>query len=291
MEALAAGGNVAEALRAYDDLRVLLRDELGAAPAAEAQALHGRLLAGDAGPVVTPGRTSRCPAALAPRRAVGVRRPRRRAAAAREHAWAAARGRRRRLVVLAGEPGIGKTRLAGEFAREAHADGTVLYAACPEEALVSYQPFVDALRHWARTAGVEPGQLDLGPGAGELARLVPELAGASAGAAAPAAPPDPETRRYLLFDAVTRALDAASARTPLVLLLDDLHWADRATLHLLGPRRPRAAGGVAARPRDVPRRRGRRRRTRSRTCSPTCAASGSSSASRSTVSTSRASER
>ena len=66
---------------------------------------------------------------------------------------------------VAGEPGIGKTRLASEFAREAHADGTVLYAGCQEEALVSYQPFVEALRHYARSTELDWAQVALGPGA------------------------------------------------------------------------------------------------------------------------------
>jgi tetratricopeptide (TPR) repeat protein len=72
----------------------------------------------------------------------------------------------------------------------------------------------------------------LGPGAGELARLIPELAAAlRAGQTTP--PGEPETRRYLMFDAVSALLTEASARAPVMLVLDDLHWADRATLQLL----------------------------------------------------------
>ena len=239
MEALARGGNTAEALRVYEQLRVLLRDELGAAPAAEVQELHQRLLTGAT--AAQPQEPSR-PAAESERRVplpsiLSLRE--RSAFVAREReldvlraAWQQARGGARRLVLVAGEPGIGKTRLTSEFAREAHAEGTVLYAGCQEEALVAYQPFVEALRHYARTAALDWDELALGPGAGELALLVPEFA-ATQPADSGARADDPETRRYLLFDAISMLLAEVAARTPLAFVIDDLHWADRATLRLL----------------------------------------------------------
>ena len=240
IEALAAGGNAAEALRAYEGLRVLLREELGAAPAAELQALHQRLLAGE-GDAAAPSGAAAAPAA-APRRVAlpSVLAPRGHSAfvgrggelEALAASWEQARAGRRRLALVAGEPGIGKTRLMSELALLAQRDGTVLYAGCQEEALVSYQPFVEALRHYARNAEVDWSRVALGAGAGELALMVPELAAAlPSEAAAPAA--DPETRRYLLFEAVSTLLTAVSQGAPLLLVLDDLHWADRATLHLL----------------------------------------------------------
>jgi DNA-binding SARP family transcriptional activator len=237
MEALGASGNVAEALRVYDELRVLLRDELGTAPAAELQALHGRLLAGEAVDSVAPPRTSQgesrvpLPAPLSPRRRSAFVGRERELGLLRE-AWRQARSGERQLVVVAGEPGIGKTRLTREFALEAHDAGTVLHAGCPEEALLSYQPFVEALRHYARSSGREWGDVALGPGAEELARLIPELASPRPAEAALASA-DPETRRYMLFEAVSLLLADAAARAPVLFVLDDLHWADRATLHLL----------------------------------------------------------
>jgi DNA-binding SARP family transcriptional activator/exonuclease VII small subunit len=222
MEALAATGNVAEALRVYDELRLMLRDELGVAPAAEVQALHRRLLDGEPDPRRRP--TAALPAMLSPRER-GAFIGRGSELEALRTAWGAAREGRRRLVVLTGEPGIGKTRLTSELALEAHEQGTVLYAACQEDALVSYQPFVEALRHYARAgAHAPPG----GPGAAELGRLIPELA--PAGSQAPSED-DPETRRWLMFDAVATLL--AQAPVPVLLVLDDLHWADRPTLQLL----------------------------------------------------------
>jgi DNA-binding SARP family transcriptional activator/tetratricopeptide (TPR) repeat protein len=241
METLARSGNVAEALRVYDGLRVLLRDELGAAPAAEIQDLHQRLIVGERLPLPTGGApTDRAPPHSGPVPLPRALSPRDDCAfVGRERELARLRGLWReavagagRLVLVAGEPGIGKTRLTSELAREAYGDGTVLYASCYEEALVSYQPFVEALRQYARTTGVDWGSVTLGPGAGELARLVPELSAALP--AEPDAPAsDPETRCYLFYDAVATFLAEASARAPLLLVLDDLHWADRATLRLL----------------------------------------------------------
>ena len=240
MEALAGAGNVAEALRVYDDLRVLLRDELGTAPAAEVQALHQRLLAGEGArrEIAEEPPPVALPRQLAPReRSAFV--ARRRELDVLSAAWDDARAGSRRLVFVAGEPGIGKTRLVKEFAHTALRDGTVLYAACQEEALVAYQPFVEALRgaglDWARIARI--------PGASELARVIPELP-AQPGAASG----DAELRRYLLFEAVSGILDEISARAPLALVIDDLHWADPATLHLLRhvARAPREAALLIA---------------------------------------------
>jgi DNA-binding SARP family transcriptional activator len=225
MEAHAASGNVAEALRVYDDLRVLLRDELGTAPAAELQALHRRLLAGEGAPEELPEEPPpvALPRRLAPRDGSAFV-ARDRELDALRAAWEETRDGSRRLVVVAGEPGIGKTRLAKEFAHAAHAGGTVLYAACDEEALVSYQPFVEALRG----AGLDWERIAQMPGASELARVIPELPAQSG-----AAPGDAELRRYLLFEAMSSLLEAIAAQAPLALVIDDLHWADRATLHLL----------------------------------------------------------
>ena len=138
-----------------------------------------------------------------------------------------------RVALVAGEPGVGKTRLAAELAEQAHADGaTVLAGRCDEDLGVPYQPFVEALRHLVEHTPVGELPARLGRHAGELARLLPELAGSLSGLPPPLRA-DPETERYRLFDAVSAWLAAASGEEPVLLVLDDLQWAAKPTLLLL----------------------------------------------------------
>ena len=126
------------------------------------------------------------------------------------------------VVVLAGEAGMGKTRLAARFAAEAHAGGaTVLHGRIDEETVVPYQPFVEALRHYAAHAGELGGDLEA------LAPLVPELGGTAA------EPGERENRRYRLFEAVAALLGGAARERPLLLVVEDLQWAGQPTLLLL----------------------------------------------------------
>jgi len=145
--------------------------------------------------------------------------------------WKEAAAGERRVAFLAGEPGVGKTRLAAELARRAHDDGaTVLAGRCDEDLGVPYQPFVEALRHFADHAPALTERL--GRYGGELARLVPELAERVPGLAAPLRS-DPEMERYRLFDAVAAWLTATAGEEPLLVVLDDLQWAAKPTLLLL----------------------------------------------------------
>jgi hypothetical protein len=147
--------------------------------------------------------------------------------------YAQAAGGTRRLVLLCGEPGIGKTRLAKEFALRAHDDGAiVLYGRCDEEALLAQQPFAQALRHYvgACSRSELAGVLQLL--SGELRRIVPELADRFPDLPEPLAG-DPDGARSRLFEAVSALLCGAAQSTPVVLVLEDLHWADKATLLLL----------------------------------------------------------
>jgi len=145
--------------------------------------------------------------------------------------WKEVTAGERRLAFLAGEPGVGKTRLAAELARRVHDEGaTVLAGRCDEDLGVSFQPFVEALRHFVDHAPVLTGRL--GRYGGELVRLVPELAERVPDLPVPLRS-DPETERYRLFDAVAAWLVAASAEEPLLLVLDDLQWAAKPTLLLL----------------------------------------------------------
>ena len=149
-------------------------------------------------------------------------------------AWERAGSSERCQVVLVrGEPGIGKTRLAREFARAVHsAGGVVLYGHFDEALGFAFQPFVEALRHYVLESP-SPGLLPrLGPFAGELTRLVPELEGR-----VPGLPPrlhaEPEMETLRLYDAVVGWLGAAAAHEPLVVVVDDLQWASRQTFLVL----------------------------------------------------------
>jgi DNA-binding SARP family transcriptional activator/tetratricopeptide (TPR) repeat protein len=256
IEALAAQGNVAEGLRIFDRLRTLLRDELGTAPSREALAVHERLLhpgseTVQAAPPDQPADETvsiALPAALAAR-ADGDPVGRRAELAALRGWW---RDGPERLLVLVGEPGMGKSRLLAELAAEAHSGGGIVLAGhAPEETLVPYQPFLEAIGHFAfhaplgrlreairRTGESAPDIARLVP---EIRRRLPELPAAESG--------DPETDRYRLFEAVAGLLGEIADTDPthpsLLIVLDDLHWADRPTVLLLRHLiRSRSAAGL-----------------------------------------------
>jgi class 3 adenylate cyclase len=148
-------------------------------------------------------------------------------------AWAKAKDGQRQLMLIAGEPGIGKTRLATEAALAAYAEGgTVLLGTCDEDVNLPYQPFVEALRHYVTHASEEVLAAHVREHKGELVRLAPDLARRVPDLPAPQVA-EAETERYLLFEAATGLLSAASQRQPLVLILDDLHWAGAPELLLL----------------------------------------------------------
>src|SRR5438876_5281930 len=139
----------------------------------------------------------------------------------------------RRVALISGEPGIGKTRLATQLAVHAHGDGaTVLYGRCDEDLGVPYGPWVEALRHYVAAAPAEVLRAHAERHGGELARLLPEVRGRVSDYPAPTQT-DPETERYMLFAAVAGLLEEATREGPLILILDELHWADKPSLSLL----------------------------------------------------------
>ncbi|MDT5110357.1 MAG: hypothetical protein QOE20_2247, partial [Mycobacterium sp.] len=134
-------------------------------------------------------------------------------------------------VLIAGEPGVGKTRLAGEWSRHAYEQGAlVLYGRCDEDLGAPYQPFAEALRALIPSLGAS--RLRGLRGVEALLSLVPGLTEVLPDVALPTRA-DPDTERYALFDAVVAVLGVASTSAPVVLILDDLHWAAKSTLLLL----------------------------------------------------------
>jgi DNA-binding SARP family transcriptional activator len=247
MLALYRCGRQGEALEVYARTRAFLSGELGLEPGPALKGLQRDILeqaatldfriaaetSAKASSGGEPERTLPAPLVLAARaedmfvgRAADVE--------ALADVYAEVAGGVRRLMLVCGEPGIGKTRLAAEFARRAHDEGAiVLYGRCDEEALLAQQPFVEALRHYVRTYPTrELGGARLPGVGGELRRIVPEIADRIPGLPEPLAG-DPEGARSRLFEAVGSLLCDAAQSTTVVLVLDDLHWADRATLLLL----------------------------------------------------------
>jgi DNA-binding SARP family transcriptional activator len=246
MEVHARVGDVAEALRVFERVRVLLRDELGARPSPGLLALHQQLLtggivaearrdhpagAGADGSVRLPERVP-LPSILA-RRAAAAFVGRDTELQTLERLWREATPGARFLVLVSGDPGMGKTALAARFAARVHADGaTVLYGQCDEHSVAPYEPIVEALRgYWSHSETLDaarqrPAEL------GELARVVPELRDHLREPPA-FVPGEPDVQRYRLFESVRAILARAAEDRPILLVLDDVHWADRSTLLML----------------------------------------------------------
>jgi DNA-binding SARP family transcriptional activator len=246
---LALNGDRPAALAVARTVAERLRTELGVPASATTRALvedvrRGTLARPAAVPAAGP---PALPAALA---AAEPPLGRRSALGRLEKAWAEASDGAPRVALISGEPGIGKTTLAGALARHA-ADrgGAVLLGRCDDRALVPFQPWVEALERLLD--GMPPAEADtwLSAHDGALARLLP---------ARGAAPPAPAGGReqYLAFELVRALLDELAGRWPVLLVIDDVHWADADSLALLrhlarsAPRR-RLMVALCARPEET----------------------------------------
>ena len=254
MLALYRAGRHAEALESYQSFRRLLDDELGIEPPATLKELERRILQQDPGLAIP--QESGAPAIWSPaeRRSPG-RLPERlaQAAAADFVGRSEELGRLAGLleqaaagdgafVVIGGEGGIGKTRLVAELAIGAR-DVVVLYGRCDEDEVTPFGPWVELLTRCLAATPDDELEARLGGQAPSLVRLIPEL-GSRLPAVALEAHADPEEERRRLFAAVTTLVERLAAREPLLLVLDDLHWADRSSLLLL---RQLAAGETLGR--------------------------------------------
>src|SRR3989454_756292 len=141
---------------------------------------------------------------------------------------------RGRLMMLVGEPGIGKTRTSEEFATYARLRNVqVLWGRCYEgEGAPAYWPWVQIIRSYAHDK--EPKELmsEMGPGAADIAQVVSEVKERLPGLPAPPAL-EPDQARFRLFDSITTFLKNAARVAPLMVVLDDMHWADKPSLLLL----------------------------------------------------------
>jgi tetratricopeptide (TPR) repeat protein len=135
------------------------------------------------------------------------------------------------LVLLTGEPGIGKTALAREFVEHAATRGAAwAWGSCWDGGgAPAYWPWVQVARTLARGGDLPSLATALGPGAPWIAGLLPEFA-ATLGAPARASELDSDQARFRLFDALATLLATAAERQPLVVVLDDLHWSDASSL-------------------------------------------------------------
>ncbi len=144
-----------------------------------------------------------------------------------------AQGEGTRVLLLGGESGSGKSRLVREFAHEARAGGAlVLYGTCDAVVRTPYGPFVEAFDRLARETEPDELRAALGTGGGELTRVIPDLRGRIGDLPEPVVA-DPDTERHRLHLAVTALLAAISRSQPILLVLEDGHWADASTLLLL----------------------------------------------------------
>ena len=137
--------------------------------------------------------------------------------------------------MLAGEPGIGKTRTAQELATYAGLRGAhVLWGRCHEEqGIPPYWPWVQAIRSYVREQDPDQLRSEMGSGAADIADYLSDVKERLPDLQPPPPLESPEQARFRLFDSITAFLKAASQKQPIVLVLDDLHWADQPSLLLI----------------------------------------------------------
>jgi DNA-binding SARP family transcriptional activator len=240
MLALYRSGRQAEALDAYGAARRALVEELGIEPGRELRELQAAILEQDPGLDLRRAVEERRQRPAEVKKPAGAGTPsesfvgRERELTEFRAAFDDALAGRMWLFLIAGEPGIGKSRLAAELTSLAQArGGRVCWGRCWEAGgAPAYWPWVQALRAYIRESDEERIREELAPGAADIAQMLPELRELF-----PDLPPapslDPEGARFRLFDSTASFLRAAGEAQPIMLVLDDLHAADKPSLLLL----------------------------------------------------------
>jgi DNA-binding SARP family transcriptional activator len=233
MLALYRSERQADALQAYQDARKALVEQLGIEPAESLRTLERAILAQDRSLHLTVAEpaTAEQTGPEPPRGAfVGRDAELARLVAGLDDAF----GGRGGVFLLAGEPGIGKSRLAEELAVRARARGARVLVGRSWEAggAPAFWPWVQSLRGYVRESDAADLRAHLGDGAADLAQILPELRGRFSDLPEPRAP-ESEGARFRLFEAVGSLLQLATRDRPVVVVLDDLHAADEPSLLLL----------------------------------------------------------
>ena len=229
IEFYALAGDRAAALRQYEQCLTVLERELGVDPLPVTRAIYQAVLQGRMPHQVSP---TVMPAAAA---LPAVNMPlfgRKMALERLEAAFASTQGGHSQVMLLSGEPGIGKSRLMHEFAARVQHQALVLLGACyPETQTSPYQPIIETLR--PRLSMTSLALSNYPEWLSEVALLWPELSTTDPGLAKPP-PSEPGWTRTRLFEALaTLTMALAGPARPIVWCLDDLHWADPATLDWL----------------------------------------------------------
>ncbi len=242
IRSLASGGRQADALRAFQQYRSLLIEELGTEPSPEVVRIERRVATGWDGADLDAPATGELASGVAAGVDVPLPSPlangagfvgRAEELGALASALELVATTGLRSIVLAGEPGIGKTSLLAAFAQSVAtaADATVLYGSCDETA-VPLQPFRSVLAACVEHAPSELLIEHVARCGGELSRICPPLGTRVATMPAPTAADD-ATERFLAFEAAVDLFRRIAARRPLLLMLDDLQWAEPTALLML----------------------------------------------------------
>jgi predicted ATPase/DNA-binding SARP family transcriptional activator len=242
MRALCNLGQRSAALEQYRLCREILRRNLDIEPAPESQQLFDAIQEGQVGVKALPTQPQPSQAILLGPKVTGQepfsevfsaplvgREPE---LARLASAWEQTSSAGASLLLLAGEAGVGKTRLVQAFSEQVRiSGGLVLYGHCFEfERLLPYQPFVEALRSLAARLSAQDWEQFPGWVAVMLSHLLPEIA-----ELLPADLPGPESEQEpaRLFEAIARFLLAFLGRSPILLVVEDLHWASDSTFELI----------------------------------------------------------